>query len=275
MPELPEVETVVRTLAPGLTGAVVQAVDVLSATSIEPATPESFSACLAGRVFVALSRRGKFIVCHLDSGYLLAHLRMTGQLLLRSDGDEQPRFARVVLHLDQDRRLWFSDMRKFGRLTLTDDPGSLLARLGPEPFDAALDAVTFHGLLQRHRRPLKPLLLDQEVLAGLGNIYADEALFAARLHPSTPANTLTVGQAACLLAAIRDVLTNAICNRGTTISDYVDADGRAGEHQSCLKVYGRAGMTCPVCQASIESARLAGRSSCFCPRCQPRVTRDS
>lgn len=271
MPELPEVQTVVQTLSPGLVGATVKAVDVLSATSVAPHAPAAFVAGLVDRTFLALSRRGKYIVCRLDSGYLVAHLRMTGQLLLRDEAAEAPRFARVVLQLDRGRRLWFSDMRKFGRLTLTADPAALLARLGPEPFDPSLDTATFFQLLHKHKRPLKALLLDQEIIAGLGNIYADEALFAAGLHPSTPAASVTPEQAARLLAAIRSVLTSAIANRGTTIADYVDADGQPGANQYCLNVYGRAGLACPICQSPIESTRLAGRSACFCPRCQPPV----
>ncbi|MHB0875175.1 MAG: bifunctional DNA-formamidopyrimidine glycosylase/DNA-(apurinic or apyrimidinic site) lyase [Anaerolineae bacterium] len=269
MPELPEVETVVRTLAPRLVGARVEAVDVLSPLSVAPADPEAFTRDLTGRTFDSLGRRGKYVVAGLDRGYLIVHLRMTGQLLLCQKGSEEPRFARLALHLDQERLLWFSDMRKFGRFVLTADPATVLGGLGPEPFDPSLDGPTLHVMLRRHKRPLKSLLLDQTFVAGLGNIYADETLFVARLHPLTPANQLSAEQAAALLSAMRSVLSSAIDNRGTTIANYVDAEGRPGENQFNLSVYGRAGESCRLCQAAIEGIRLSGRSSCFCPQCQP------
>lgn len=269
MPELPEVQTVVQSLAPRLIGAVVQSVDVLSPLAVAPADPQQFARELTGRSFVSLARRGKYIVARLDRGYLIVHLRMTGQLLLCQEEGEAPRFGRLALHLDGGRVLWLADQRKFGRFVLTDDPQTELSGLGPEPFDAGLDAATLHRMLQRHRRALKPLLLDQGFMVGLGNIYADEALFAAHLHPTTPANILTLEQAGELLAAIRAVLGSAIDNRGTTISDYVDAEGRPGENQFALRVYGRAGEGCRLCQAAIEGMRLGGRSTCFCPHCQP------
>jgi formamidopyrimidine-DNA glycosylase len=269
MPELPEVQTVVESLAPHLIGAVVQSVDVREPLSVAPAAPERFARGLTGRRFVSLARRGKYMVAGLDEGYLVMHLRMTGQLLLCREGTAEPRFARVALHLDGGRVLWLADMRKFGRLLLTTDPRTELAGLGPEPFDAGLDAITLHRMLQRHKRALKPLLLDQGFIAGLGNIYADEALFAAHLHPLTPANQLTPEQAGALLAAIREVLSGAIENRGTTFSDYVDAEGRPGGNQFALRVYGRAGEACRLCEAEIEGFRLGGRSTCFCPHCQP------
>jgi formamidopyrimidine-DNA glycosylase len=175
----------------------------------------------------------------------------------------------VALRLEDGRTLWFSDMRKFGRLWLAEQPEAVLPELGPEPFDPALSAETLHESMQRFRRPIKSLLLDQAFLAGLGNIYADEALFLACIHPSRPASSLSLPETEALLAAMREVLATGIANRGTTIATYVDANGQKGENQERLQIYGRAGQACPRCHGEISRLRLAGRSAAFCPRCQP------
>ena len=270
MPELPEVETVVRTLSPQLLGSVVERVTVLCPMSIGKPDPDGFREQMASRMVSDVHRRGKFVVCTLDKGaYLVIHLRMTGRLTLTQSAEPEPRFARVAFHLHDGRVLWFSDMRKFGRLALTTDPSEIFRGLGPEPFDPSLDAAQFHSRLRPHKKPVKSLLLDQSFLAGLGNIYADEALFQAGINPRRPAAELSGEEASRLLQDVRDVLTKAIVNRGTTIANYVDANGRPGDNQEYLCVYGRAGQACPRCQAIIVRLRLSGRSTCFCPNCQP------
>ena len=271
MPELPEVENVVTTLAPGLLGATIERAVVLCAVSVGRPSPDEFASRIAGRQVLGLSRRGKYILVALGGGlHLVAHLRMTGALLLSPDEAPQPRFARVALVLVDGRVLWFADLRKFGRLWLVGDPSEVLPDLGPEPFDPALDAASLHGRLQHCRRPVKSLLLDQAFVAGLGNIYADEALFVAGIHPCRPASALSQREATSLLEAIRRVLADGIANRGTTIANYVDANGRPGENQEQLLVYGRAGQECPRCGGKIGRLRLAGRNAAFCPRCQRR-----
>jgi len=269
MPELPEVECIVRSLRPKLIGSVISAATVLSPIGIREPAPDTFAAQIAGRRVSALSRRAKYIVLQLDDGWhLLIHLGMTGQLLLTQSTSAEPRFTRLALHLDADRTLWFADMRKFGRLALTQDPKHILQRLGPEPLDPDLNVNEFHSRLRKRRRPIKSLLLDQSFLAGIGNIYADEALFEACLDPTRKASSLTRAEAAHLLASTRSVLTRGIANHGTTIATYVDSDGAAGTNQDQLRVYGRAGHPCPRCQNAIVRIRLSGCSACFCPHCQ-------
>ncbi|MGI6208225.1 MAG: bifunctional DNA-formamidopyrimidine glycosylase/DNA-(apurinic or apyrimidinic site) lyase [Anaerolineae bacterium] len=271
MPELPEVETVARSLRPHLTGAVIRQVEVLDCMVIHAPAPTEFSRSLEGRRITGISRRGKHLLLALDDGrHLIVHLGMTGQLLLFDPAAEPPRFARVKLALEDGRILWYADMRKFGRLTLTDDVAGALESLGYEPFAPELDAGLLQSRLVGRRCPIKSLLLDQRVLAGLGNIYADEALFEAGIHPCTPAGALSLEEADRLLGSVRTVLARGIANRGTTISDYVDGQGQAGSNQAQLRVYGRGGQACHRCGCTIERIRLSGRSTCFCPACQPQ-----
>ena len=271
MPELPEVECIVRTLRPTLPGASIRAVELLSPNNIREPDPAAFAACIVGRRIVDISRRGKYLVTRLDAGWwLLVHLGMTGQLLLQDGHCPPPRFARVAFHLSDGPTLWFADMRKFGRLVLTRRPEATLGHLGPEPLDPRLKPEDFARRLQGSRRPVKTLLLDQSFLAGIGNIYADEALFEARIDPRRRACTLSAPEGARLLEGVRTVLQRGIANHGTTIATYVDASGLAGSNQKQLKAYRRAGERCLRCQGTISRVVLGGRSTCFCPTCQPR-----
>jgi formamidopyrimidine-DNA glycosylase len=270
VPELPEVQNLINTLAPKIVGATIASASVLCDMSIARPSPEDFAHLVVGRKVLGIGRRGKYLVFELDSGwYLVAHLRMTGKLLLQEAGTPAPGWARVAFCLADGRTVWFSDIRKFGRLAMTRDPQEVITELGPEPLDPCLDEPSFHARMAGRRRPIKTLLLDQAFIAGLGNIYADESLYEAGINPLTPAGELDHAQAAILLASIRSVLERAIANRGTTFRDYVDAEGRRGGNQEHLSVYGRGGQSCPRCRASIERTRLAGRSTCYCPRCQP------
>ncbi|MFW6164512.1 MAG: DNA-formamidopyrimidine glycosylase, partial [Planctomycetota bacterium] len=217
MPELPEVETVTRGLQRHLPGRTITGVDVRWERTVAAPEPAAFARRLAGQSITSVRRRGKWIVFQLDSGdALLVHLRMTGQLLLEGadcpDGD----YTRAVLHLDDGRRLRFSDMRKFGRLILTADPGDVLEDLGPEPLADDFTAEGFHEMLARHRGRIKSLLLDQRFVAGLGNIYVNEALWQARIHPLRPADSLSPAEAWRLHQAIRSVLQAALDSGGTT-----------------------------------------------------------
>lgn len=268
LPELPEVETVVRGLREHLAGRTITGVEVFWPRSIAAPAPDVLAAELPGRCVRAVDRRGKFIVLRLDRGDLLVHLRMTGQLLVMPGGQAHSlRHVRVAMSLGE-LRLLFNDSRKFGRIALVPNAAEWLSGLGPEPFDPRLTADALHERLRGRRLAIKALLLDQRWLAGVGNIYADEALHAAHIAPQRPACALTHAEAEALLASLRSKLEEAIEHRGTTLSDYRDADGQSGQHQRALRVYGRAGEACSCCGCTIARVRLNGRSSYYCPHCQ-------
>lgn len=275
MPELPEVETIVRDLRPDLEGRAILAAAVDWPRTVATSTVEAFQRRIAKQRVETVARRGKYVTIQLSGGdWLLIHLKMTGHLQLMS-GDAPPgKHVRAVFHLDDGRQLWFRDARKFGRLHLTDDPYVAMGDLGPEPLADDFTLQAFTARLRRRRGRLKPLLLNQRFIAGMGNIYADEVLFAARLHPQRSANTLSDDQVADLYHAIRRVLQQGIENRGTTLSDrgYRDARGEPGSNQAYVRVYGRAGEPCLQCGTPVQRIVLSGRSAHFCPRCQPAGT---
>lgn len=268
MPELPEVETVVRGLRQRITGRTITGVEVYWERAIATPCPSEFAAQLVGQRIRSVDRRGKFVVMGLEGADLLVHLRMTGQLLVVPAGQAHAlRHVRVALALG-DLLLIFNDARKFGRMALVPDARQWLAALGPEPLDPDFTAAALAARLQRRRLPIKSLLLDQRFLAGVGNIYADEVLHAACIAPTRPASSLSAAEAEALHAALQSELQRAIANRGTTLSDYRDAEGHSGAHQHTLRVYGREGKACPRCGGAIARMRLGGRSSYHCPRCQ-------
>ncbi|MEE9615735.1 MAG: DNA-formamidopyrimidine glycosylase [Anaerolineae bacterium] len=271
MPELPEVETVARGLRASLVGHTITGVEVRWARSIIPSSPTVFARRLTGQTVTGVGRRGKWVVITLSGGdTLLAHLRMTGQLVLGPGDFPGDRHVRVLFFLDDGWCLRFSDTRKFGRLHLIDDPAGVLGGLGPEPLADDFTAARLREMLARRRGRIKPLLLNQRFLAGLGNIYTDEALWRARIHPLRQANSLTPTDVRRLHRAIRAVLRAAIAAGGTTLPDatYQQADGRSGEFADRLAVYGRAGQSCPRCGTTIERFRVSQRGTHFCPRCQ-------
>lgn len=275
MPELPEVETTARILAPELLARTVVAVQAIDYPPlVAPLAPEEFAHRLAGRRITALGRRAKFLLLHLDDGAVLAvHLRMSGRLYLSPREAPSERHTHAVLELDDGRALRFRDPRKFGRMRLMspEEYGALDRQLGPEPLSAQWNAAALAKQLQgRPRARLKALLLDQHFLAGLGNIYSDEALFRAGLHPARPAGSLSPGEVERLHEAIRAVLAEAIDANGTTLSDgiFLFGSGEAGRFAERLQVYGRAGKPCPRCGRAIVRELLAGRGSHFCPHCQ-------
>jgi formamidopyrimidine-DNA glycosylase len=271
MPELPEVETVARGLRAALVGRTIVGAQVLWARSIASLSPEDFVRRLSSQTVTDVGRRGKWLVIPLDGGdTLLIHLRMSGRLLLESEACLDSNHLRVLILLDDGHRLSFVDQRKFGRLHLTDDPSHVLGDLGPEPLADEFTAQRFEQMLQVRRGRIKPLLLNQRFLAGLGNIYTDEALWRARIHPLRGANTLSTAEAQALHEAIQSVLRAAIASGGTTLQDagYQQADGRAGEFAPRLAVYGRSGQACLRCGQAIERIRVGQRGTHFCPRCQ-------
>jgi formamidopyrimidine-DNA glycosylase len=277
MPELPEVETIVRNLRQGdgehppLTGHSIQKVELLWQRTLATPTPEDLNHTLPGRVIRGLWRRGKFIVIELDKDYLLIHLRMSGDLRLETsfDAKANPRpvepHDRALFYFHNGWRLAFNDTRKFGRIWFVHDPAEVLGNLGPEPLEQTFTAEQFYRLLKDTHRQLKPLLLDQTFLAGLGNIYTDEALHIAGLHPQTRSNQLTEEQAKRLWYAIRQVLEEGIRHNGASI-DWVY---RGGNFQNHFRIYGRAGKPCLTCGTPIQRILISQRSTHFCPHCQP------
>jgi formamidopyrimidine-DNA glycosylase len=238
------------------------------------ASPAELAALLPGQTVSAVERRGKYLILRFDTdGALVIHRKMSGNLILRSADGPPARHTHLVLRFDRNLELHFVDPRKFGRIYYFADPLALdeflAARLGPEPLDD-LTEVRLGKLLAGRRRRLKSLLLDQSFLAGLGNLYADEVLWLARLHPERAAASLRPTEVWRLALAIREVLESAITRRGTSFSDYVDASGDPGENQDYLFVYGRAGQPCRRCGRPIERRLIAQRGTWFCPRCQQR-----
>ncbi|NMB87320.1 MAG: bifunctional DNA-formamidopyrimidine glycosylase/DNA-(apurinic or apyrimidinic site) lyase [Chloroflexi bacterium] len=276
MPELPEVETIARALrqggrgAPAIAGAQITAARLLWPRTLAEPDGAGFLGRVAGQRIEAVGRRGKFVRLQLTRDWLLIHLRMTGDLRVEAqcdpDGSPLPLAPhdRLVLDFAGGYRLAFNDARKFGRVWLVDDPETILGGLGPEPLDEALTPAVFYANLHARRRQLKPLLLDQSFLAGMGNIYTDEALHVARLHPLQPSERLNPAQAGVLLDSIRTVLLEGIRHNGASI----DWAYRGGNFQNTFRVYQRTGEACPVCGATIQRTVIGQRGTHFCPVCQ-------
>jgi formamidopyrimidine-DNA glycosylase len=273
MPELPEVQTILNDLEnQGLIGQIIKQVHVYWPKTV--ATPElaTFISTLHNKTIQGLSRRGKFLIFHLSDNYeLLIHLRMTGRLLLSTQ--QAPLSPYIRLSLDLTRHhLLFHDTRKFGRWYLVRQSQNILHKMGPEPLDPNFSLNLFTSLLKKRQRALKPLLLDQTFIAGLGNIYVDEALWEAKLHPLQPAKSLTKGKAAALYQAIKYVLQRGIDSQGTTLgagrTNFYRLDGKKGSHQNLLKVFRRTGQPCSRCGHLIERLIVAQRSTHICPFCQ-------
>ncbi len=274
MPELPEVETVVRDLRPLLVGRRIRTVEVGRLALRRPWSAD-WDALLSGRRIRAVRRRGKWIVLDLDRDlFLVVHLGMTGQLTVAPRDRPRADHVHVVLGLSGAKeQLRFRDVRRFGSATLFAGPEALErsfaeSGLGPEPFD--VDPRYWRQQLAKTARPLKAALLDQRLVAGVGNIYADEALFEARLHPARAGRSLAAPEAERLRRAVVTVLNRAIRRRGSSIRNYVGGSGLKGNYQKEFRVYQRGGEPCPRCGTPIERTRLAGRSTHFCPRCQEK-----
>ncbi|MFQ5812435.1 MAG: bifunctional DNA-formamidopyrimidine glycosylase/DNA-(apurinic or apyrimidinic site) lyase [Anaerolineae bacterium] len=269
MPELPEVETIARGLREPLIGRQFTSVRVGWANLVARPSVEEFERGLVGQRILGVKRRGKYLVFALSSGgSLIIHLRMTGRLLIVNSDDELDKHDHLIFELDDGRELRFNNVRKLGRVYLVDDEDEITGKLGPEPLDGDFAPADFAALFSGRRGMIKPLLLNQRFMAGIGNIYADEALFAARIHPERRADTLTAEEIEHLYGTIRQVLAQGIQNRGTTFSDYLDAEGREGRNQEYLRVFRRTGQPCPRCGTPIERTVVGGRGTYFCPRCQ-------
>jgi formamidopyrimidine-DNA glycosylase len=265
MPELPEVQTVVSTLAPRLTGRMIRRVRHLRADIVSPAGFD-LRRSLARRTIRSIERRGKRIVFTLDDGNrLYIHLGMSGRLTVESTSAPVMPHTHLIVDVGDRRQLRFRDPRRFGGIWWLGRE-DFNGQIGPEPL--GLRTATLARRLSKTTRAIKNALLDQRVVAGLGNIYVDESLFAARIHPLTPARALIPTQIARLNRAIKATLKRAIRHRGSTLRDYVDADGAAGKFQSLHRVYAREGRPCIACRSPIERIVLGGRSTHFCPVCQ-------
>lgn len=271
MPELPEVETIRRDLEKVLVGKKILSVSTDAPKLFEPSF-KAVSESIAGQTIKSINRRAKLLYLHLSNNlYLLIHLKMTGRLLLRRKGDLKDEFQHVVFTLSGGEELRFADMRLFGYLKLVDELElkKVLGEYGPEPL-ADMTLENFKDIFQGKKRPVKLLLLDQELISGVGNIYANEALFAAGIDPRRKADSLSDEEVARLFSAIEKVLSDGLHYRGTTASDdkYVDAYGKKGQYQEHLRVYGREGLSCPKCGVKVQRINLSGRGTFFCPQCQ-------
>jgi len=271
MPELPEVETYARDLATVLPGRTFAGARVDWPNQLPRGTPRALDTGVRGQSVLSVGRRGKYLVMRLTRDWLIIHLKMSGRLQVVPATEPANPHAHVVFALAGGDELRFHDPRKFGRVYLLADPAPVLGPLGPEPLDAALTPDAFRARIASRRGRLKPLLLDQTFVAGLGNIYVDESLWAARLHPLRTADTLTPGEINRLYHAIRDTLARGIAARGTSLSagGYRDLTGNPGEMQGTLAVFRRTGHPCPACGTPITRLPVAGRGTHVCPRCQP------
>ena len=270
MPELPEVETIAVRLRtgspdhPSLINRTILGTQLFWERTLVTPSPSEFEKSIPGQFLRNVSRRGKYLVFELSQGILLVHLRMSGDMLVEPVTAQIAKHHRLTLDLEGDIRLAFNDARKFGRVWLTSNPESILGRLGPEPLDESFTPSDFHQRLLKHRRQIKPLLLDQQFIAGLGNIYTDEALNLTKLHPQSRSDSLTSVQANVLLSSIRQVLYEAISRNGTSI-DWVY---KGGGYQKSLRVYQRAGEPCKNCGSLIQRKVVGQRGTYYCPSCQ-------
>jgi formamidopyrimidine-DNA glycosylase len=274
MPELPEVETIKNDLEPLLRGRTFTEVTVGDETSVQRPLVDEFRRGLLGRLVNGLARRGKFLIISLDDGrVLIIHLRMTGNLLATEAGRPLPKElstarVRVVFRFDDGSILSFIDRRRMGRMWLVADRDEVVGKLGPEPLDSGFSVVALSELLRRHRAPIKAVLCDQGIIAGIGNMYADEALYEARIHPLTLASELSRPQVRRLHGAIRNILAAAIMNKGASVDTYFRPGGERGVAHYQFKVAHRKDEVCPVCGGPVERIRVRGRGTYFCPKCQ-------
>jgi len=274
MPELPEVQTIVNDLnAADLIGVPISGAKIFWARTIAEPSPKQFCKLIKDRTFTNIRRRGKHLVFETDNGMtMLLHLRMSGRLHLVADATPRIKHEHVIITFNDSRQLRFHDTRKFGRIHLTNDPETILGCLGPEPLDIGFTEKVLADRLRRHRRLLKPLLLDQAFVAGLGNIYVDEALWDAKLHPNRIAAALSINEIKALHRAIPKVLKRGLKNLGTSLgtgkANFYSVASHRGRNKDQLKVFRRTGLPCPRCKATIKRIIVGQRSTHICPKCQ-------
>ena len=273
MPEMPEVETIRRTLTKKVEGRMIQNLDVRLPRLIKWPSPESFQAIIRGKQILSLERRGKYLIFHLEDAWLLVvHLRMTGRLQYVSSEKELDKYARIIFFLDNQDVLVYSDTRTLGTLYLipADEVWRIsgLVKMGPEPLTPEFTIEYFREGLKKRQAKIKALLLDQSFIGGLGNIYVDESLYLAAIHPERVANSLSDDESKNLFFAVNQVIGDSIVHGGTTFRDYRDGLGNRGSHQRHLKVYGRKGEYCERCESTILWKEVGGRGTHYCEICQ-------
>jgi formamidopyrimidine-DNA glycosylase len=267
MPELPEVETIKNELLPYVLGRTIQSVEIYWDGMVKYPPVGEFCAQVVGQKITGLTRRGKYLFFHLSGGAVLVmHMKMTGSLLVNPS---DTRFTRAVLHLDGGIEVHFWDPRKFGKMWLEKDTGVVIKQLGPEPLDADFTPEVLAGILHERKAPVKAVILDQARIAGIGNMYADEALFLAKIHPIKPAGSLTKAEIKRLHAAIRSVLLKALNLKGASIRNYIRPDGAPGTAHDEFNVAHGTGKNCPRCGSPIQRLVVRGRGTYICPKCQP------
>lgn len=269
MPELPEVETIKNELSPHVVGRTVTGVTLFWEKIVREPSVAEFRDRLIGRKITDLSRRGKYLLAHLNSHeWLILHMKMSGALTVSPESSESPRFTRAIIHLDNGTAIFFRDLRKFGMMRLVKDTHSVVGELGPEPLEADFTAKILAERLGKRSAPIKALLLDQKVIAGVGNLYADEALFLSRIYPLRQGASLSSGEIKRLHKAILEVLRAGIENKGASIQNYLRPDGTPGTAHTQFRVAHRGGEPCPVCGTTIKRIVVRSRGTYFCPKCQ-------
>ena len=280
MPELPEVETVRRDLEARIIGRRIRSCVISPGAPrlVQFVTPAEFCRQLTDRIVVGLRRRGKYLIIDLDDGRAwVLHRRMSGNVLYRRPSDPPDNYTRAVFALDDGHELRWTDLRKFGTMWLVEDATMVMEALGPEPLDAAFTPEVLRDRAGRRTAPIKSVILDQRVLAGMGNLYTDEALHYAKIHPLRPANKLKPEDWRRLHAGIVEALRMGIAARGSslgsTLRDHINVDGAPGHNQETVRAYGREAQPCFNCGSALRRIKVGGRSSVFCPKCQPAPRR--
>lgn len=272
MPELPEVESVRQGLEQLVVGKRIEAVTVLWENIIKDPSVDVFKRKIVGQRIESVGRRGKFLLFELTSDRLISHLRMEGKFKVEASDAPLTKHTHVLFSLDDGTDLRYLDVRKFGKMSLTPNLSAFdhpsLKELGPEPFEESLTVEQLQRFLNKRQRSIKSCLLDQKMVAGIGNIYADEILFRSHIHPERQANTLTMKEVTTLREAIVSIMTQAVASGGTTIRTYANAYGQEGSYQSQLMVYGKQGEPCPRCHTPIVKGKVAQRGTHYCPVCQ-------
>ncbi len=267
MPELPEVETIKNELLPWVVGQSFAGVTIFDPDLIPETSTEEFRHKLIGQTIQGLKRRGKYLIFNLGNQALIMHLRMTGALLLNPKGID--RYARASFLFSNGSQLVFNDLRRLGVMWLVGNADAIVGKLGPEPLDESFSPGILGQRLSQHHVPIKAALIDQSIIAGIGNMYADEALFAARIHPLRKADSLSAEETQTLYHCIREVLWSAIGNKGASVDTYIRPEGQLGTAQFDFKVAHRDGQICPVCGTAIKRILVRNRGTYFCPNCQP------
>ncbi|MBI2852522.1 MAG: bifunctional DNA-formamidopyrimidine glycosylase/DNA-(apurinic or apyrimidinic site) lyase [Chloroflexi bacterium] len=269
MPELPEVETIKNELTPIIIGRTITGVTLLWEKMVRQPSLDEFRSRLTGRKITSLSRRGKYLLIRLNGeDWLVIHLKMTGALIVSRDLSEPPRFTRAIIELDDGSRIFFRDPRKFGMMQLVKDTSSVVGDLGPEPLEPGFTPALLAEILAGRKAPIKAILCDQNIIAGIGNMYADETLFRAKIHPLRTGASLTPDEVRYLHRAIIDVLRAGIENKGASVENYFRPDGSKGTAHIEFRVAHQRGEPCCQCGTPIERIAVRGRGTYFCPKCQ-------